>query len=108
MAGKIGGGKVESKQNTIYRWCNLAGTMCYAARVSQSTAQLQKAFGECLRAERQKRNLTQAEVAELAGISLNYEGDLERGKKMPSLEVVIRLAKALDLTATQLLEKGGF
>ena len=108
MAGKIGRGKIQGKQNTIYRWYNLAAAICYLVCVSPATAQIQKSFGECLRAERKKRELTQAEVAERAGISLNYEGDLERGLKMPSLEAVIRLAKALDLTVAQLMEKGGF
>ena len=108
MVGKSGGGKVQSKQNTIYRWYNLAKVICYIVRVSPATAQIQKTFGECLRAERKKRELTQAEVAERAGLSLNYEGDLERGLKMPSLEAVIRLAKALNLTTAQLMEKGGF
>jgi DNA-binding XRE family transcriptional regulator len=108
MAREAGWEKVQGKQNTIYRWYNLAMAICYPVPVSPVTAQIQKSFGECLRAERKKRELTQAEVAERAGISLNYEGDLERGLKMPSLEAVIRLAKALDLTVAQFMEKGGF
>lgn len=108
MAREFGREKVQGKQNTIYRWYNLAMVICYIVRVSPATAQIQKSFGECLRAERKKRELTQAEVAERAGLSLNYEGDLERGLKMPSLEAVIRLAKALDLTVAQLMERGRF
>ncbi len=76
--------------------------------MSNKAIQLQKSFGEFLREERKKRGLSQAEMAKLAGISTTYEGDLERGENMASLDIILRIAKAFDLTGAQLLEKGGF
>jgi transcriptional regulator with XRE-family HTH domain len=76
--------------------------------VSNKAIQLQKSFGEFLRAERKKRGLSQAHLAQLADISTTYESQLERGEKMASLDIILRLAKALDLTGAKFLEKGGF
>lgn len=35
------------------------------------------------------RNLRQEDLAEMAGLSINYVGALERGEKIPSLETFI-------------------
>ena len=76
--------------------------------MSSKAIQLQKSFGQFLRAERKKRGLSQAELAKLAEISTTYESQLERGENMASLDIILRIAKALDLTGAQFLEKGGF
>jgi transcriptional regulator with XRE-family HTH domain len=75
--------------------------------VPDKASQLQHIFGECLRGERKRQGLSQQKLADIAKISLTYEGELERGQKMPSLDVIVRLANALKLTAAQLLEKSG-
>jgi transcriptional regulator with XRE-family HTH domain len=64
---------------------------------------LQRRFGESLRAARKEHGLSQEKVALEAEISLTYFGEVERGEKMPSLDVVLRLAKALGLTGQELL-----
>lgn len=55
-----------------------------------------KAFGKRLRFLRSVENLTQSELAERAGISLEHVNKLERGASGPSFAVVCSLAKALD------------
>lgn len=73
--------------------------------MADTANRLQKTFGECIRAERKRHGLSQARLAELAKVSVTYEGEIERGEKMASLDIIVRLAKAFNLTAAQLIEK---
>jgi transcriptional regulator with XRE-family HTH domain len=59
-------------------------------------------FGERLRELRQKRDLSQMRLSELAGLNRNYVGDVERGKRNPCLDNIIKLADALDVNASDL------
>jgi|GEM_PF-1261035 len=66
---------------------------------------IKKGFGMQLRAIREKKGLTQVEIAEKAGISQEYVTRLETGgKKNPSLAVAVRLAKALGVSIADLVE----
>lgn len=40
----------------------------------------------------------------MAGISVNYLGTIERGEKIPRLEVMINIANALNVTSDDLLQ----
>ena len=60
-------------------------------------------FGEHLRALRKARGLSQAELGERADVNDKYLGEVERGDGNPSLEVLLRLAKALDLDLATLV-----
>jgi transcriptional regulator with XRE-family HTH domain len=58
-----------------------------------------------IRRLREARGLTQAEVAERANVKKQYVTMLERGaRKNPSLPVLKRIAKALGVPVTELLE----
>ena len=46
---------------------------------------------------REKAGLTQAEVAEKAGIHFNYYARVERGEVTPRVDIVENIAKALKL-----------
>ena len=60
-------------------------------------------FGRSLARHRQMRTLTQEELAHRSGLSRVYVSDLERGKKNPSLLVMLALAGALGVAAADLL-----
>jgi transcriptional regulator with XRE-family HTH domain len=75
--------------------------------VPDHAAKLQRQFGDSVRAERQARKLTQQELAFAADLSLTYIGEIERGQRMVSLDTLQRVARALHLTAAQLLAKAG-
>lgn len=60
-------------------------------------------FGRRLRAIRKLRQLTQENLGEKARLSGKFVGDIERGRGNPSLEVVARLAKALNLKLWELV-----
>lgn len=62
-----------------------------------------KAFGEKIREARLKKHYTQEVLAEKAEIGLVYLGEIERGKKLPSMKVFIRLVEALDVSADYIL-----
>jgi transcriptional regulator with XRE-family HTH domain len=52
---------------------------------------------------RKNAALTQEELAFRAGIERSYVSDLERGKKTPSLEVFVRICRALDLKPSDVM-----
>ena len=56
-----------------------------------------------IREERQKRNLTLEQLAEKCDISSNFLGQLERGKNVPSLKSLIRIANVLEVSIDGLL-----
>ena len=66
---------------------------------------LRSILGEVLHEERQERGWSLRELAGLAGISATYLGEVERGLKEPSFEVVEALARALGLSAAEILRR---
>jgi transcriptional regulator with XRE-family HTH domain len=61
-------------------------------------------FGQHLLALRLARNLTQKQVAERARSNEPFISNLERGVKVPSLGMLIRLAQALDCNVSELVQ----
>lgn len=60
-----------------------------------------------LREERAKRNLTQAELAELVGVSRKTINTVENGVFVPSTVLALRLASALGTTVEKLFQLRG-
>jgi transcriptional regulator with XRE-family HTH domain len=65
---------------------------------------LQEIIGRVIRQERQNGHLTIKQLGEKAGISEIYVGEIERGQKYPSANVLESLARALDLDLAEMLE----
>ncbi len=63
-----------------------------------------KQIGKRLRALRKSHKYTQEQVAEKAGINSTYYGRVERGEANISLELLIPLAKSLEVTLSELLD----
>ena len=61
-------------------------------------------FGKAVREERLKLGLSQEELAERAGVHRTYIGMIERAEKNITLENIEKLAKALKLSVSKLLE----
>lgn len=57
-------------------------------------------FNERLRTIRKENGLTQAELAEKAGIAVNSVRLYESGKVIPKLDTIARIARAMGLTAS--------
>jgi transcriptional regulator with XRE-family HTH domain len=67
---------------------------------------IQKQFGERVRQLRLARNLSQEELAFKAGVHRTYLGSIERGERNPSLKNIAAIAKALDITLSELFSFG--
>jgi transcriptional regulator with XRE-family HTH domain len=61
-------------------------------------------LGAALQKHRVQRGLTQAELAEFADLSLKYVGEIERGEANTTLEVLERLAAAVQWNPMDALE----
>lgn len=67
-----------------------------------------RALGSLIRAQRQVANLSLRAAAERAGISNPYLSQLERGLHEPSVRVLTAVARALRISADELLNQAGF
>ena len=66
-----------------------------------TTPMPQETFASLLRTFRQERHLTQSALASAAGYDRSYLSYLERGLRNPTRDVVLTIARVLDLSAAQ-------
>jgi transcriptional regulator with XRE-family HTH domain len=64
--------------------------------------ELREALGQNLKVYRSLRNLSQADLAKRANISLTFLSDIERGNKWPYPETLTNLAAALGIPVSVL------
>lgn len=60
-------------------------------------------FGKKLREARLRKKLSQGDVARILDVHRSYISGLERGRRNPSIMTVHKIAKALNLSAKDLL-----
>ena len=60
-------------------------------------------FGRVLRRLRKEAGLSQEQLALEAGIERNFVSLIERGVNQPSIRVIFKLARALDIPASEML-----
>jgi len=61
--------------------------------------------GEQIRSLREERGYTLHDLAERASLSLSYLSEIERGSKKPSLKTIEKIALALNVPKTQLIQE---
>ena len=61
-------------------------------------------LGDTVRAQRQNAGFSQEKLAEKSGLSTVFISRIERGKESPSVDSLVKIAKALGLKARDLLE----
>ncbi|SCJ36346.1 HTH-type transcriptional regulator sinR [uncultured Clostridium sp.] len=61
-------------------------------------------IGEKIKLSREKRKITQKDLAKKAGISNTYLSDIERMRTNPSIKVLEKLADALEEEVCSFLE----
>ena len=64
--------------------------------------ELRAIFGKNVKNCRNRRNWSQADLAENANISVNFLGDIERGNKWPHPNTLSKLADALEIKVFEL------
>ena len=62
-------------------------------------------IGANIRRVREEHNMTQVELAEIAGTSQPYLNRIEMGKQMPSAKVIVAAAKAFGCSTDELLKE---
>lgn len=61
-------------------------------------------LGRKIRFKRKSNGLTQEQLAERTGISISFLGHIERGSRKASLETLVKLANALEVSLDYLLQ----
>lgn len=60
------------------------------------------ALGGAIRAARKERGISQEELAHRSEIDRSYMGSIERGVQNPGIVLIIRVTRALGMTAAEL------
>jgi transcriptional regulator with XRE-family HTH domain len=61
-------------------------------------------FSRNVRTLRDQAGVSQEKLAALSGLHRTYIGSLERGEKVPSLLTIVKIASALNVTESQLID----
>ena len=67
----------------------------------------EKVFRDNLKRIRRSKKLTQSELAKLAGLSSGLVGDIESGRRNPTLKSISKIANSLDVPAFYLFYEAG-
>ncbi|NJN72236.1 MAG: helix-turn-helix transcriptional regulator [Limnothrix sp. RL_2_0] len=68
---------------------------------------LEKKFGCAVKKRRTELALSQEELAFRSNLHRTYISDIERGSRNPSLKNIFKIAKALEISVSQLLSEYG-
>lgn len=66
---------------------------------------LEEAFGQVVRARRQRAKLSQEALAQAADLSTVYISEIEGGKRRPSIRVLVQIAEGLDVSPGRLIDQ---
>ncbi len=90
--------------NTFKRYLLYVEILFQVIKISAMNTNYLQQFGLHVRSLRQGQNLSQEELAEKANMHRTYIGMIERGERNPALLNLIRLAHALNVSLTDLVD----
>ena len=64
-------------------------------------------LGDAIRARRQALKMSQEALADAAGINRTHMGEVERGKRNISFMSIVKIAKAMDAKASDIIAEAG-
>lgn len=70
-----------------------------------ASQQHRRLLGEAVRAKRKKTGLSQEKLAEKAGLSTVFISRVERGKESPSVDSLVKIARALGVRVRDLVDE---
>jgi transcriptional regulator with XRE-family HTH domain len=76
-------------------------------RAKKAKSEANVALGRAARALRAERGMAQEALALRAAIDRSYYGAIERGEFNVSLDTIVKIAVALEVSAAALLERAG-
>jgi transcriptional regulator with XRE-family HTH domain len=76
-------------------------------RYDENTVRQLKALGQAFREARKGAGLTQEVVADRSGVSASTVHQIEKGAVNPGYDVMVAIAKAMDLPLTPILLRAG-
>lgn len=74
-------------------------------RPEKNAATPRQQLGRRIRELRESRNISQEELAHLSGVHRTYISSMERGHRNVSLDILMRLAEALQVEPAELFER---
>ena len=81
------------------------GNLVASGRAGSFDPTIALAFGRAVRAARVSLLIAQDQLALRAGVDRSFLGKLERGQRQPSLAILLRLARALNLSGADLVSR---
>ena len=72
--------------------------------LSAAMGEIEEKFGAAVRELRERKGLTQEQLADLSGLHRTYVSGVERGLRNPSLVNVVKLARALGVRVGDLFD----
>lgn len=72
---------------------------------SKTGQNISERFGQVVRLVRERQDISQEKLAELAEIDRTYVSMIERGKRHPTLIVANRIAQALSMRLSELIRR---
>lgn len=82
----------------------VCGLIAYIGGLPCRMDDVRKRLGRNVARFRHKKGLSQEAFADLAELHRTYVSDIERGARNPSATVIVKLAKALGVSAGDLLD----
>ncbi len=61
-------------------------------------------LGEKLRNLRKRQSLSQEQLSNMIGISQRHVSGIERGEKVPSLEILLKISRIFNVSSDQLIK----
>ena len=82
----------------------MKGAQLPSVKEQERIESLKTSLGRAIKRRRRGVGLSQAQLAQRAGLHRTYVSDLERGARNPSIESIEKLAHALHLSVLNLFE----
>lgn len=79
--------------------------MEFSIKLMERAADIGIIFGEVLRRHRSEKNISQEELAFLAGVDRTFVSRLERGIRQPTITTMIGIGQALGVPAADLVRE---